>query len=56
MTRGVAWLIIAVVALSVLNSAGPTLIGLAEMAVPLVVAVGSVVIAARIVWHFTSRY
>lgn len=56
MSRAVAWLVIAVVALSVLNSAGPTLVGLAEAAVPLIIAIGCVAIAARIVWHFTSWY
>lgn len=56
MTRLVVFLIVCVVALSMLVSAGPTLIGLTHAAVPVVIAVGSVVIALRIVWHFTSRY
>jgi hypothetical protein len=56
MSRPVVYLVAAIVALSVLVSAGPTLIGLLNATVPLVVAGGSVVVALRLVWHFTNRY
>jgi hypothetical protein len=54
--KPVAWLIVAVVALSVLESAGPTLIGLTHALVPLVIAVGALVIVARLVWFFTTHH
>lgn len=49
-------LIVAIVLLHLLASAGPTLTRLADAAVPLVVALGLVVALLRIVWHFTNRY
>lgn len=56
MTRIVLALVIAIVGLSVLVSAGPTLVGLAHAAVPLVIAIGLVVAVLRLVWHITNRY
>ena len=56
MNKLVLWLIGAVVVVSVLNSAGPTLVGLVHAAVPLVLAVGAVAALLRLVWHFTNRY
>ena len=56
MSKSVAWLGAAVVALSVLSSAGPTLVGLVQAAVPLIIALCAAVVALRIVWYFTSRY
>jgi hypothetical protein len=56
MNRLVVWLIAAVVTVSILSSAGPALIGLAQAAVPLVIALGGVVVVLRLVWHFTDRY
>jgi hypothetical protein len=50
------FLVVAIVALAVLVSAGPTLIALAHAAVPLIAAVGVVIGVLRIIWHFTSRY
>lgn len=55
-SSSVPWLIAAIVLLSVLLSAGPTLVGLARAAVPLVIALGSVAVVLRLVWYFTSRY
>jgi hypothetical protein len=49
-------MVIGIVALSVLVSAGPTLVGLAHAVVPLVIAIGVVIVALRLVWHFTNRY
>jgi membrane protein YdbS with pleckstrin-like domain len=56
MSKPVAYLIVAIVFLSILVSAGPTLVALANAAVPLVMVVGSVAIALRLVWYFTNRY
>jgi threonine/homoserine efflux transporter RhtA len=54
--RIVAWLVLALVALAVLTQVTPMLIRLAHAALPLVVAMGCVLAALRIVWYFTSRY
>lgn len=48
-------LIVSLVVLSALMSAGPTLVALADAAVPLTLAFGAVVVAMRLVWHYTSR-
>lgn len=56
MNKSTLFLVASIVALSILVSAGPTLVALARAITPLVIAVGSVAIAARIVWYFTSRY
>jgi hypothetical protein len=56
MSRLVGWLIFALMTVSVLSAAGPTLVGLAHAAVPLVIALGVVIALLRLVWHFTSRY
>jgi len=56
MSRLVAALVIALVTMSVLVSAGPTLVGLVHAVVPLVVVLGLVVLIGRIVWYLTSRY
>lgn len=50
------YLVVAVVCLLTLTSAGPTLVGLAQAAVPLVIALGVVAGMLRIVWYITSRY
>jgi hypothetical protein len=51
------WMVVgSVVVLCALVSAGPTLIRLAHAAVPLVIAIGVVVLLARLVWYFTRRY
>jgi hypothetical protein len=52
----VVLLVVSIVGLSALVSAGPTLISLADAAVPLVIAVGIVVGVLRLIWHYTSRY
>lgn len=49
-------LVAAIVLLAVLVSAGPTLIALAQAAVPLVIAIGVVVVVVRVVWAFTNRF
>jgi hypothetical protein len=56
MNRLVTWLIVALVALSLLVSAGPTLIALAHAAVSLIAVLGIVVVVLRIVWYVTERY
>lgn len=56
MNRALITLVTAIVALSALISAGPTLIGLTHALVPLVLAVGGVIAVLRLLWHFTSRY
>lgn len=56
LNRLVVLLVCSVVALSVLVSAGPTLVALADAAVTLVIAGGLVVALLRIVWHYTGRY
>jgi hypothetical protein len=56
MNKLVRWLVAAVVAVSILSSARPTLVGLAHAAVPLVIAVGAVVVVLRLVWFYTSRH
>ena len=56
MNRLVVGLIVAIVALSVLVSAGPTLVALTNSAVPLVLAVGFVVVLIRLASWFTGRW
>jgi hypothetical protein len=56
MNKPTAYLIAAIVALSVLVSAGPTLVALANAAVPLVIAVGVVAVALRLVFFHTRRW
>ena len=56
MTKLVTFLVVGVVGLAVLVSAGPTLVALAHAAVPLVVATGCVVVVGRVVWYLTRRY
>ncbi len=55
MNRLITYLIVGIVALSLLVSAGPTLVALAEAAVPLVVAVGIVAVVVRLVFFHTRR-
>jgi len=54
MNKAISFLITAIVALAVLVSAGPTLVGLAHSLAPLVLAVGLVVAVLRLVWYWTS--
>lgn len=49
-------LILVVAALSALVSAGPTIVSIADALVPVVLVIGGLAIAGRIVWHYTSRY
>jgi hypothetical protein len=56
MTRPVTILIVAIVALAVLVSAGPTLVALAHAAVPLVIAGGVVAVVLRLVFFHTRRW
>lgn len=55
-SRLVLLLVVSMVALCVLVSAGPTLVRLAHAAVPLVVALGVVTLVLRLAWYFTNRY
>lgn len=45
-----------VIGLSMLAYAAPVLIVLANAVVPLVLAVGAVILMLRLAWHFTNRY
>lgn len=56
MNRFVGYLLLILVTAYVLRAASPALAGLAHAAVPLIIAVGAVSTAMRIVWHFTNRY
>jgi len=49
-------LVILVIVLAVVVSAGPTLIAWIHAAVPLVIVGGIVAVVLRVVWHFTNRY
>jgi hypothetical protein len=51
-----AELVGALLVLLLLLSAGPTLIALFHAAVPLVIAVGAVVVVVRLIWVFTNRF
>jgi hypothetical protein len=53
MERFLAYVFIGLVIILV---AGPMFVVAAHAAVPLILAVGLVVAALRIVWHFTNRY
>jgi len=55
-SSSVPWLIPAIVLLSVLVSAGPTLVGLMDAAVPLVIAAGCVAAVLRLVFFHTRRW
>ncbi len=50
------FLIVAIIALTVLVSAGPTLIALVHAAVPLVIAVGIVAVVLRLVFFHTRNW
>lgn len=56
MTKTTFGLVAAIVLLAVLVSVGPVLVALIEAAVPLVIAVGVVGAALRILWLVTERY
>lgn len=56
MTKTTFGLVVAIVLLAMLVTAGPVLVALAEAAVPLVVATGLVVGLLRFVWLVTERY
>jgi hypothetical protein len=55
-TSKTGFLIVAIVALSILVSAGPTLIALVQAAVPLVIAVGVVAVILRLVFFHTRQW
>jgi len=52
----VTFLIVAIVFLSVLVSAGPALVALVNAAVPLVLVVGVVAVGLRLVFFHTRRW
>lgn len=56
MTKALSYLIAAIVALSLLASATPTLAKLTHLAAYLVIVVGIVTVVLRLVWYFTDRY
>jgi hypothetical protein len=56
MNKPVTYLIIAIVALSMLVSTGPTLVALAHAAIPLVVAAGIVAVVLRLVFFHTRKW
>lgn len=56
MSNPVTVLVIAIAALCILVSAGPTLVALAHAALPLVIAGGVIAIALRLVFFHTRRW
>jgi archaellum biogenesis protein FlaJ (TadC family) len=55
MSKPVTFLIVVIVVLSILVSAGPTLIALAHAAVPLVIVGGIVAVVLRLVFFHTRH-
>jgi hypothetical protein len=55
-TRPITLLIVAILALSVLVSAGPALTALVQAAVPLVIVGGVVAVLVRVVFVHTRRW
>lgn len=56
MSKSPTFLVVAVVGLSVLTSAGPILAALAHALAPLVIALGCMALVLRLAWYFTHRY
>lgn len=56
MNKPVTYLIVAIVALSVLVSSGPTLVALVNAAVPLAIAGGIVAVVVRLVFFHTRKW
>jgi hypothetical protein len=56
MNRLLLYLIVGVVALTILVAAGPTLVSLAHAALPLVIAGGVVAVVLRLVFFHTRRW
>jgi hypothetical protein len=54
--RALGVLLVAIVALALLQSAGPAISGAFHSAIPLVLAIGFVVIVVRTVWWLTGRW
>jgi hypothetical protein len=55
-SRGVGLLVLFAVVSTAVASAGPRLVVLMQAVVPLIVAVGLVIVVVRLVWHYTNRY
>ena len=49
-------LVLALITISILVAAGPTIVCLAQALVPLIVAVGLTAAVVRIVWFYTRRW
>ena len=56
MSQPVTLLLVAIVVLCLLVSAGPTLVALAHAAIPLVLVVGVVVVVVRLVFFHTRKW
>jgi len=56
MNKPTAWLIGGLIGLVALTAAGPTLTALMHAAVPLVIAVGVVAVALRLVYFHTRKW
>lgn len=56
MSKPVLFLVVAIVVLAVLTSAGPTLVALLHAAVPLVIAGGVVAAVLRLIFFHTRRW
>lgn len=56
MTKAMLFLAACVTVIATLAAVGPTLVALLDALVPLVIAVGAVVVVLRLVWHFTNLY
>ena len=56
MSKTAGLLIAVIVLLAVLVSAGPTIIALAHVAVPLALVIGVVAVLLRVAWWLTGRW
>jgi hypothetical protein len=56
LNRPLLYLVIGIVTLSILVSAGPTLVALANALVPLVIVLGVLAIALRLVFFHTRKW
>jgi len=56
MNRAVGFLVVGIVALAALDSAGPALVGLFNVMLSLVLAIGLATALLRLVWFVTTRH
>lgn len=56
MTKTTLGLVVAIVFIAVLVSAGPVLVALAESIMPLAIVITVAAVVLRLVWYVTERY